>query len=313
MAEAMIDMRGTFAESERECENGFFQKGPFWHLYTPGVINEIIFRNREDFEFGMNLTGVLAEMFPMIRIITFELMSNHVHFILSGEEIHCQTFFGKFKSRLQRYFRECGSAVCLDRFTPTLTSIQTLQALRNEIVYVNRNGYVANSNCTPYSYYWGAGFLYFNPMVFDLDGVRFCDLKYREKRKILRSRLQDVDFNLTVRNGIVLPSSYCYVREGELYYRDAHHYFNLLSKSNEAMSQIAKNLGDQISVTDEEMYSIASNLSNRLYSVRQPSLVANQQKVELAKKLHYDYNATKRQLRRILRLDLSVLNELFPG
>ena len=79
------------------------------------------------------------------------------------------------------------------------------------------------------------------------------------------------------------------------------------------MSQIAKNLGDQISVTDEEMYSIASNLSNRLYSVRQPSLVANQQKVELAKKLHYDYNATKKQLRRILRLDLSVLNELFPG
>lgn len=309
----MGDMRGTLAELERECEKGFFQNGPFWHLYTPGVINEIIFRNREDLEFGMNLTGVLAEVFPMIRIITFELMSNHVHFILSGEEVQCHAFFSKFKSRLQRYFRGHGSVVCLDRFTATLTPIQTLQALRNEIVYVNRNGYVANSNCTPYSYYWGAGFLYFNPMVFDLDGVRFSDLKYREKRKILRSRLQDIGCRLIVRNGVVFPSSYCYIHEGELYYRDAHHYFNLLCKSNEAMSLIAKNLGDLISVTDEEMYSIASNLSNRLYSVRHPSLVANQQKVELAKKLHYDYNATKKQLRRILKLELSVLNELFPG
>ena len=77
------------------------------------------------------------------------------------------------------------------------------------------------------------------------------------------------------------------------------------------MSLVSKNLADVIVVTDEEMYSIASNLCNSLYSVRQPTLVSNSEKIELAKKLHYDYNATKKQLRRILKLDMAIINELF--
>ena len=78
------------------------------------------------------------------------------------------------------------------------------------------------------------------------------------------------------------------------------------------MSLVAQNLGDLIVVTDDEMYSIASSLSNSLYSVRQPSLVSNSNKIDLAKKLHYEYNATKKQLRRILKLEIAILDELFP-
>ena len=37
------------------------------------------------------------------------------------------------------------------------------------------------------------------------------------------------------------------------------------------------------------------------------------QKIELARKLHYDYNASNDILRRVLKLEVSVLNELFPS
>lgn len=307
----MCERKGTFAELERECERLFFQNGPFWHLYTPGVISEIIFRNREDFEFGMNLMGLCAESFPSVRIITFELMNNHLHGILVGPEEECHAFFALFKSRLQRYFRESGLHVSLDRFNATLAPITTLQALRNEIIYVNRNGYVVDSRCTPYSYYWGSGFQYFNPITYSVDAVRFDRMTKIEKRKIARSRVTNSQSRLLVWKGVILPSSYCYIHEGESYFRDAHHYFNALSKSHEAMSLVSRNLADVIVVTDEEMYSIASNLCNSLYSVRQPTLVSNSEKIELAKKLHYDYNATKKQLRRILKLDMAIINELF--
>lgn len=308
----MSERKLTYSEMERECERLFVQNGPFWHLYTPGVISEIIFRNREDLEFGMNLVGLSAESVPSVRIITFVLMNNHLHAILGGSQDDCLALFALFKSRLRRYFHENDTIVSLDRFEATLVPIPTLQALRNEIIYVNRNGYVADSGCTPFSYYWGAGFQYFNPFTQSVDGVRFDDCTKIEKRRISRSRVTKTQSNLVVWKGIILPSSYCYIHEGESYFRNAHHYFNALSKSHEAMSLVAQNLGDLIVVTDDEMYSIASSLSNSLYSVRQPSLVSNSNKIDLAKKLHYEYNATKKQLRRILKLEIAILDELFP-
>jgi hypothetical protein len=42
------------------------------------------------------------------------------------------------------------------------------------------------------------------------------------------------------------------------------------------------------------------------------SQLSAQQKVDTALYMHFNYNATNQQLRRMLRLDLSILEELFP-
>jgi hypothetical protein len=36
------------------------------------------------------------------------------------------------------------------------------------------------------------------------------------------------------------------------------------------------------------------------------------QRVEIARKLHFDYNASNQQIRRLLKLDISLLGEMFP-
>ena len=41
-------------------------------------------------------------------------------------------------------------------FSPTLKEIADIDAIRNTIVYINRNGFVSNHNYTSYSYPWGA-------------------------------------------------------------------------------------------------------------------------------------------------------------
>jgi hypothetical protein len=42
------------------------------------------------------------------------------------------------------------------------------------------------------------------------------------------------------------------------------------------------------------------------------SQLSAQQKVDTALYMHFNYNASNQQLRRMLRLDLSILEELFP-
>ena len=48
------------------------------------------------------------------------------------------------------------------------------------------------------------------------------------------------------------------------------------------------------------------------YGTDSPNLLQPAQKLELAKILHRQYNASNGQIRRMLKLDASIINELFP-
>ena len=89
-------------------------------------------------------------------------------------------------------------------------------------------------------------------------------------------------------------------------------YFNSLTRNAEAFSQIAARLKDTIFLTDEELYSVICSHINKEYSVKTPSQLSAQQKIDTARHMHFGYNASNQQLRRMLRLDLAILEELFP-
>ena len=95
-------------------------------------------------------------------------------------------------------------------------------------------------------------------------------------------------------------------------FRDARSYFNSLTRNAEAFSQIASRLKDTIFLTDDELYSAMLSFINKEYSVRTAAELSTQQKVDTARHLHFNYNASNQQLRRLLRMDLTILEELFP-
>ena len=95
-------------------------------------------------------------------------------------------------------------------------------------------------------------------------------------------------------------------------FRDARSYFNSLTRNAEAFSQIASRLKDTLFLTDDELYSAMLSFINKEYSVRTAAELSAQQKVDTARHLHFNYNASNQQLRRMLRMDLTILEELFP-
>ena len=106
--------------------------------------------------------------------------------------------------------------------------------------------------------------------------------------------------------------SFCDIKLGESMFRDARSYFNSLTRNAEAFSQIASRLKDSIFLTDDELYSVICSHINKEYSVKAPSQLSTQQKIDTARQMHFSYKASNQQLRRMLRLDLSILEELFP-
>ena len=272
-----------------------------------------IFCNDEDMKSGMMALAVSVVLFGKVRVITFELMSNHVHMILSGSRDDCLELFARFKHRLKGVFRSTGNAINWNSFHAEIIGIENLKSLRNEIIYVNRNAYVVNSDYTPFSYPWGGGWAYFTPVVGLLPVKTMKEIGFNKSRELTRCREVAQLVQLKFVNGVVFIPSFCYIDIGEAVFPDARTYFHLLTRNVEAYSEIAVRLKDKVILTQDELYSVAGDLAIKEFDTRQLTLLTPEQKIRLAKELHYKFNATIQQLRRILNLDTVVLTQLFPS
>lgn len=314
----VVNYAQSFTDKENYCERQFINGGPFWHYFTDGTKQGIIFTNANDFKVGINQLAISASR-SNVRIIAFALMSNHIHVIAQSPMINGMNMVQQFASKIKYYLKSQNrtySNSLLNVEAPI--EITNLKMMRNEIVYVIRNGYVADANYTPVSYPWGSGRLYFiNDILDGRNLLSFNELPFAVKRMILMARVSDLPDNYIVSggmidSGMIHPASFCDYKFGESFFRDAHHYFNMLSKDFEAYSEIAKRLNDSIFYTDEEMYSAISQYCRKIYGVSIPQIVDASQKIELAKKMHNDFNCSNKQIQRILKLNNSILDTIFP-
>lgn len=300
-------------EKEILCDYLFKTNGPFWHLCTPGIYTCDFLRDELDFEVAMNIVAIVAAIVPGIKIITFELMRNHIHFIIAGSKENVIKFFDLFKEKLSKhYIRNNRYQEIKGISMNDPIYLESLKALRNEIVYVNRNGYVVNPQTTPFSYEWGCNTYFFNTLTKSIKEIHYNGLTRDQKRKILHSRALILPDSYTIIGNIINPMSYCAIEEGESYFKDAHQYFNLLSRAYEAYSETANRMGDQIVLTADELYSAAVDLAKQTGNISNPRNLCGEDKIEVAKILKTKYHANNNSLRRILNIDDSTLSELFP-
>lgn len=299
----------SFAERERGCETTFLTNVPFWHLFTPGEQSWLILKDADDMKFAVTLLARCACEFSDILILTFALMNNHIHIVASGPVSSLIPFFDAFRRRLIRNLSSQGRALLPGSLKETIIPIPDIRALRNTIVYVNRNGFVADPSQTPFSYRWSAGSCFFNVR---LTGRKYSEFKDKEKRVLCKSRAVAFPDSYEVIDGYIHPASFCRVDIAMSFFRDAHHYLFLLLKNVETYQEMAKELHDSVFLTDEEAYAQAARISREEFNVRSIKDLSKVQKINLASTMHYKFNSSNEQIRRILMLSEPEVTRLFP-
>lgn len=132
----------NFAESERYCQVTFQNTGACYFVSTSGKDTPLLFSTRDDFVFVMNVIAQASASFPDMRIIAFEVMDNHFHFMIACDsESIIEDFFLAVKKRLVRHFPNIRH-VELD-----IRPIHDLNSIRNHIVYTHRNGACTSLIC----------------------------------------------------------------------------------------------------------------------------------------------------------------------
>ena len=302
----------TYREAELRCEMVYQELGSCWHIFTPEKF-PVIFGAKEDFKFGMNLVAVCARAFPDVRILTFEIMTNHLHLTVAGSETRVKQFFEMLCYYLRLYLKRESRPLDLSGWNRPPRLISDLNDLRNVIAYNNRNGYLVNPGETPFTYPWGANRFFFNPELRMFHERSDDRLSVRRLREMFHTRSLDRYNGLKVVDGYVTPVCYCDIEVAERLFRDAHHYFYKVSRDVEGQKNLAAEIGEGVFYTDEELFAIISAKCREGYKVGSPSSLPRDAKIHLAKILHYDYNAGNGRIARLLRLDNAVVEALFPS
>lgn len=308
-ASNVTHMKGSY-EKEAECLKCFESLGEAYHLWTQENF-EVIFTCDDDFKLGMGIFGIVAKLYGDVRILTFELMSNHIHVAAVGRRERIIGLFLSLHKSLASVFSQKGRKIDWKNLHHGIRRIENLGDLRNVIVYINRNGFLVNPEHSPYTYPWGANSFYFNPAAkrLSLEGAR--KVSFQERRNLIRSHKGDSVDNLLISDGYATALSFCDITTGESLFRDASHYFVKLSKNIETNRLIAQEIGESIYYNDEELYSALVKISLEKFNAPDPKTVDAQGKIQLAGILHYDYNASNKQISRFLKLDPSVLQAIF--
>lgn len=296
----------NYWDRENECERIFREGGPFF-IVTTENLPWLLFTSDREFMDGTNMTAV-AMVGLNLRLLNEVEMNNHLHFLFEGAYEDVLLFPERFRKAMSRYQLKRGNP-SLAQWDIQIKPITDLRNLRNAILYISRNPYVAGRNVTPNGYRWGSAQLMFNENLVQYSaGIPYDKLTYREKRSITQSRVIGMPVSWRVLDGTILRSSFVDYRRAESFFESAHQYFRLLARKVEADAETARWIGESIQLPNEDVFRIVADW----YNVKTVSLLLPGQRLEAARRMKAELMSSNKQIAQVLRLPIDQVNQFFP-
>ena len=293
------------------AEMAFAHGGPFYHVCTSPIEDDVLFRTESDYTLVNNIIAI-AMFLTGVRLLAYAIMDNHLHFILEGRKADCMVFYEAVHKMLMNYYTWHGRAVSFARMEPDYIAVTTLSQLLTEIAYVIRNPFVVRTDVNLMAYPWSSGYLYFNPMA-DRGGEPASKLKGRRLRDFIHSRTMTcVDERILIKDGKANPASFVDYKRVEAFFGNAREFQMQVYKNVESQVETAKRLGEKLQLNDQEMIALAFKLCRTLFAVNQIKELSEEQKKRLAKTLKDEFGGSNKQLARCTGLPVQVIHAMFP-
>lgn len=289
--------RGDFAVSW-EKELLFREEGPFFHIYSSALEDGILFQDDAERNLAVLNIAVAAED-ARVDVLAYVLMSNHFHFVLKGKEAACLDFFSGLKHRLAVYYSRHGRAGLLRAVRCGVTPIDSVRQFRDEMAYVLRNPFVIRRDVHPLTYMWGSGVLYFNPWLPSFRTEPVCSMRSHALRAFAKARTPRIPEGLQMVDGRIFPASFVNYRLVENLFENARQFVLWMFKNVEAYVEVALRTGETPSLSDEELYPVSLRLCRELSGQSRVAGLTEVQKMQLARRLKYDYYASNGQIARL--------------
>ena len=283
----------------------------YYHVCTKGEDLPWMFRDEFDFIAGINRIGFCV-LSVNVTVVDFILMDTHVHFILNGSLPICKDFINKYKQMTGKWVSHRHNiANHLSKVDTTIVPVGSEEALMEEIAYVDRNSIMAGYRCMPTEYRWGMSRYFFKDTL-SMKALLAGFEKIGERSlKILKKQLStrvDIPRDWEIdKSGMINPRCFVDYRIVESIYRSPNRYLYFLAKKLEGKIDMKLSQGVSSFIPDKEMRSITDSLTREMFGLEKKGLLNMSQRIQMAKKLRYEYGATHKQISRMLNVDVNIL------
>ena len=273
-----------------------------WLITTEHLKAGLWFRDEEDYKVGMNFVALQAHASRVV-VLSFTLMSNHVHFVVTADtKRDAEAFIEGFKHRYSLYLRRKygakeflrGNGVRIDLISPYDEDPE------KAIAYVEMNCVAANICSHPSQYPWGTGGLFFDRRK--PDGRPLGAFSKRACKRLLHTDVELLPENWLVgADGYILPQSYVDVAAVEAFFRTPQRMNWFLANSSKAKKRMEAD--DNLpAFRDQVILAAVPDLCQSLFGKRTFSQLARDEQVEFVRQLHFRFSAHVNQIARVCGL-----------
>ena len=290
-------------------ETGLIMKR-FFLVTTSYLEDRLWFRDDDDFRVAMNYVAIAA-FTSGVLVLSFVLMSNHVHFVVCGSHERTEQFINKFKQLYATYYRrKYGICELLRRNGVDFREVRDDdESLERAIAYVLMNPVAANICMEPSGYPWGSGNALFN--VNPLPGQLLGELSGRAQIRLLKSNVKLPQSYRISQNGYIYPESFIPVKGIEALFRTPKRLGYFLHSSSKAKLRLESNAAP--SFRDQNILSACEDLCRSLFRVGGIANLNANQKGELLRQLGRRFSADLNQLCRVTGIPYSEAADLLDS
>lgn len=205
------------------------------HIYSDGTVVNALFETRQEKIEAMNMVAILAYSCK-VRILVQQVMTTHVHIIVSGGVLDRERFARELRRRLSLLAmnkrHSANNAIMVGN-----DPIKTERELMNKFMYVYRNAITAGYPFMPWEYVGGPGNIFFIHSEKE-EGRLVCELTTRQKRAMFHSKVNmpaDWRYN---EEGLILPRCYIDVERVERLFRTPKAFIAFMHQSKNVEAEI---------------------------------------------------------------------------
>lgn len=298
-----------------------FEAGNCFHVCTDGNVLPWMFKDDADFINGINRIGICSFL-TGVKVISYVLMDNHLHFLLCGPMPLCKEFITRYKHLTGKYIYSRYSIEGHLRGLPTgIIPIENEDNLLSVIAYIDRNPIIAGYRCLPSEYPWGTARFVFkdntssgrgnaaacNNEGICKTGIPLGTMSAKEKYKKLGTRTNLPDNWAMDLRGMLLPKSFFDAHIIESLFKTPARYLYYLSKKLEGEIDSTVHNGNRTFIPDKDLRPAIAELSATLFGTEDVRTLNITSRLVLARKLRYEYASTHKQIARMLHLDAGML------
>ena len=281
----------------------------YWLATTDHLTDRIWFRDDDDFKMGMNLVAILAAVLQ-VDVLSFILMSNHVHFVLCCPYEKAVRFMDEYKRRYSQYLSgKYGSKEQLRKVHVDIRPISGKdESLEWAIAYVHMNSVAAGICLNASGYPWGTGDTFFKAKR--EKGRRLGSLSERARRRLLHSKEELFPDLLVGEDGYILPVSYVNRDFVESVFRTPVRMNFFLNNSSKAKRRIESDEKGTPAFRDQIVLSAIPDLCTSLFRKSSVQELTEDEQAELLKQLRFRFSANVNQLGRVTGLSYETVTDL---